>query len=282
LVPFYHFRPDDPSALRTKVLEAYGKVPLSFEKNVGQSHPKVGYFSRGVGRSLFLASDEAVLILDKPSPKANAAPARKAAVLRMKVEGANPKAKMTADGLAPGVTNYYIGKDPTQWREKVPSYMKVRVRETLPGVDLVYYGNNRRLEYDFEVKPGTDPAAIKVEFEGADKANVNGKGDLVLTLPDGEVVFEAPVAYQERSWPAKGREPVESRYVLAGGNKVGFQVGNYDLEKTLVIDPVLVYSTYFGGGQSDIGLAVAVDSAGRAVIVGQTATNAGFPHKNPP
>src|SRR5712671_6150319 len=163
-----------------RVSESYGKLPLQFEANRGQTHKDVHFLSRGQGYSLYLTAGEAVLVLSKPNPDARPdarstqarpdAPAQVNSVaLRMSLVGAARKSTVSGLDELSGKANYLIGKDSTKWRRSVPTYAKVHYREVYPGIDLVYYGNQRQLEYDFIVAPGADPKKVVLEFNGAEK-----------------------------------------------------------------------------------------------------------------
>jgi hypothetical protein len=245
-------------ALPPRVVDSYGKLPLSFEANRGQTAPQVKFLARGPGYTLFLTPDAAVLSLGRQ--KTNA-------VLRMQLQGANARASVTGADALPGKSNYFIGSDPNQWRTNVPTYAAVKYASVYPGIDLVYHGNQRLLEYDFLVAPGADPQAIGIRFQGARKLTVNLEGALVIGLGGSEVIEPAPVVYQEIGGQ---RQTVAGRYVLRGRGRVGFSVAEYDRSQTLVIDPTLVYSTYLGGSGADGGNAIAVDASGNAYVAGLT------------
>ncbi len=190
-----------PAANKLQVVEAYGKLPLSFEANEGQTDNHVDFLSRGSGYTLFLTPTEAVLALRKPvasnrprrdngtprNAEAEQAPAAPTAVLRMKLVGANPSPRVSGLEELPGKSNYFLGNDPSKWRTNVLHYAKVQYEDVYPGVDLVYYGNQRQLEYDLIVNPGTDPGAIQLAFEGEDKLEIDAQGDLVLYSDGGQV-----------------------------------------------------------------------------------------------
>ncbi|MBI4608799.1 MAG: SBBP repeat-containing protein, partial [Candidatus Rokubacteria bacterium] len=242
----------------------------------------MNFLARGRGYSVFLAGTEAVLVL-RPSPGAAAHPEDESGaappvrhVLRMKLLDANPDPPVTGLDPLPGKANYFIGTDPAKWRTNIATYGRVRVADVYPGIDLVYYGHRRQLEYDFVVAPGADPGAIRFVVEGADGAppRVDGDGDLVLATAAGELRLRKPSIYQEVDGV---RRPVPGGYVLgeaadaaAGGHEVEFRVAAYDTGKPLVIDPVLFYSTYLGGSQFDRGTDIAVDSQGHAYVIGGT------------
>src|SRR2546425_915295 len=262
---------------KAAVQEAYGKLPLSFEANRGQTDPQVKFLSRGPGHMLFLTPTEAVLVLSKREGPAKgileSLPKATQTVLRMAFLGANAKPRVTGQEELPGKVNYFIGNDPAKWRTHVPTYAKVHYRELYPSIDLVYYGNQRQLEYDLVVAAGADPSRIVLGFEGADRVEVDTEGDLILHTWLGEIHQRKPAVYQE---VAGARHEISGGYVLLDSHTVGFQVGAYDDSQPLIIDPTLFYSTYLGGSADDIGLGIAVDAAGNAYVVGDT-DSANFP-----
>ena len=253
--------------------ETVGKAPLTFEPNLGQTDDQVDFLSRGSGYTLFLTPGEAVLTLKASSDENSDTQADAGAVLRAHLAGADPNARALPMDRVPGISNYLIGNDSSQWVTDVPHYSKVAYEEVYPGIDLLYYGTDqRRLEYDFVVAPGGDPGAITLDFAGAQEIIVDADGNLVLRTDGGDVVQEAPLSYQEMDG---ARAIIPSRFVL-DGDAVGFQHGPYDTTRPLVIDPVLSYSTYLGGTGSDPGAAIDVDSQGNIYIGGFT-TSRDFP-----
>jgi hypothetical protein len=257
----------------SQVRNAYGQLPLSFEENRGQADEAVNFRARGVGYTIALSPAEAVFVLghgaDEPVP----------AVLRMRLVGANSRAAVEGVDELEGKVNYLIGNDPAQWRTNIPTVGRVRYTEVYPGIDLIYYGNQRRLEYDFAVAPGSDASAIALEFSGAESLEIEpGTGDLLVAVGPEKIRQKKPVSYQEIGG---SRHEVESHYALRGDGRVGFEVGAYDPGATLIIDPVLVYSTFLGGN-TDTGSAatgIAVDSSGNAYVVGGTGST-DFPTVN--
>lgn len=272
------------SAQPARVVEGYGRLPLAFEANRGQADAQVKFFSRGAGYSLFLTSDEAVLTLSKGSREKPASSAtkflptkdqpvkqEKPSVLRMKLLGANAKAEVTGQDQLPGRSNYFRGNDPKKWQTDVPQYAKVQYANIYPGVDLVYYGKQRELEYDFVVRPGADPNVIRLGIEGEQKLRLE-HGELVLMTAAGELRLRRPHTYQQSN--GRKRE-IGGRYVIKANNEVGFAVASYDPRETLVIDPVLAYSTMLCGtscacGPGSSGDAIAVDAMGNAYVTGGT------------
>ncbi len=175
--------------------------------------------------------------------------------------------------LLPGTSNYLIGTDPSTWRTNIRAYARVRTRGIYPGIDLTYYSTDGKLEYDFLVHPGADPHCIEVALNGAEAARVDEAGDLIVSLPTGELRWRKPHAYQEE----KGaRRPVEARFVLSTPARLRFHLGRYDPALPLVIDPVLAYATFLGGAQADQADAVAADSTGNIYVAGLT-SSADFP-----
>lgn len=265
------------------LVEGYGRLPLSFESNQGQTDPQVLFLSRGSGFILFLTAREAVFHLRSAvaaaasDPRVEPLHAAPAGVVRMKLvgSGATPAIK-GIDALATQ-SNYFVGADPSRWRTNVPHYRRVEYESVYPGIDLIYYGKQRQLEYDFVVAPGSDHRTIRIAFEGVERLELDTRGNLVLKSPVGELLFEAPRIYQE----IRGvRKEVSGSFVLVGTNQVGFAVQQYDRSRALVIDPSLTYSSFLGGNGADSGADIAVDAAGSAYIVG-TSNSTDFPTANP-
>ena len=265
----------------------HGKQPIAFEANVGQTDAQVRYLSRGPGYSLFLTPAEAVLSLQTAGAHSDASGLAgslghdadgqdgRDAVLRLSFDGANRAPAMAAEQRQPGASNYFVGSDASAWRRDVPHFARVRYAGLYPGVDLVYYGNQLKLEYDLVVAAGADPAPIALRMDGAERMRLDHEGNLVFTTAAGDLVQHRPIAYQQVGGE---RRPVTASYRLLGDGRVGFNLGDYDASRELVIDPVLMYSTYLGGTLGDRALDVSVDSAKNAYVVGFS-NSAGFPTK---
>lgn len=252
-------------------------LPLYFEPNQGQTDPQVKYMARGLRYGLFLTINEAVLELQHPTgvetrlAVSPATPQSAPSVIRMHLEGASAAARIRAAQPLPGKSSYFIGNDPSKWHRNVPQFGRVEYQGIYPGIDLIYYGNDHQLEYDFRIAPGADANQIDLSLQGA-SARVD-RGDLVLTTTDGDVRFHAPHIYQSA---ANQQSATPQQTEIAGGfrllaaNKIGFTVGPYDHSRELVIDPVLSYSTYFGGTGTESLVKVAVDQADNIYLAGST------------
>lgn len=248
-------------------VEPFAKLPLSFEINNGQASSRVKFLSRGASHTILLTENEAVLSIGHETNRG---------AVRMRLLGANRNVAMSGQNPLPGNANYFIGNNPEKWHTGIPTYERVTQKAIYPGVDLVYYGNQGRVEYDFVVAPFADPHKIALSIDG--NPAVNSQGDLVVTTDAGDIRLQKPVAYQVG--PEQSRLPVSARYRLTEGSRVSFVLGGYDRTKPLIIDPILAYSTYFGGSGVDGALGMAVDSAGNVYVTGQT-TSTDFPTNNP-
>ncbi len=268
----------------------FGQLPTTFEANQGQTDSAVKFFAKGSGYSVYLTSNGMVLGLrsGKTNPngsgtspdmstaqpsdvpgqrKGNNTPANLAIVVNL--AGALPNPKLVGEDPQPGKVNYFIGNDPQQWHTKVPTYGRIRYQNVYPGIDLVYYGHQGKMEFDFVAAPGSDPSKIELEIKGADELAVDNVGNLVLKKGNSEISFQTPGIYQES---AGQHIPVIGRYVVKDSTHVGFNLKHYDSTKRLVIDPVLLYSSYLGGSGDDKATGVAVDSAGSAYVVGYSSS----------
>ena len=263
--------------------QAYGKLPMSFAANQGQAPDEVRYMAAGKGYGLALTATEAVLTLTPPAAASIPDEARgldpavaaglSGTVVRMRLEGSNPHPTIEGVEKLPGVANYLTGDDPADWQTGVATFAKVAYRDVYPGIDLVWYGHEGRLEHDFVVGPGADPDVIEVAFDGAERLTFDGDA-LEIHLPGGGTLTERiPAIYQTVGGQ---RRRIEGSFRRLSDNRVGFDVGRYDHTKALVIDPVLVYSTYLGGSGSggDLTAAtdVAIDSAGALYVTGHTSS----------
>lgn len=251
-------RPDAPLT--------FGSLPLYFEEVGGEPAGQTRFQTRGGGGTLSLSATEAWLALRGPSP----------AVVRLSLVGAQPEAPLRGREELAGRVNYLTGGT-SAWRTGLPVYRAVEARQVYPGIDVVYYGNQRQLEFDFLVAPGADPNEIELAFDGADGIELTGQGELVLRTPAGDVRYHKPVIYQV---VAGQRREVPGGYVLEQdlaaaalgrpAERVRFELAGYDPSRPLVIDPVLTFSTALGGAQADTAWEVAVDPAGNILVAGST------------
>lgn len=254
-----------------KVNAAFAALPLSFEPNHGQTNARVRYLARAQGMNVFLTGSETVLALKTSErPKAGSKDARvRRAALHLKTVGGASAPRMSAEGATPGKINYLIGRNPKNWHTGISRYSRVRSQGVYAGIDQVFYGNGKQLEYDFEVAPGADPNTIRVRVDGARAVRVAHDGDLVMETAAGTLRQQKPVIYQEANGK---REAVAGSYRMLAKNEIGFQVAAYDRSRTLVIDPVLVWSTYIGGTGVDQSNCIAVDENSNAYIAGSTSS----------
>ena len=246
--------------------DAFGRLPLSFELNQGQTDSRVKFLARGQGYGIFLTDNGAAFSFSDSSTPLH---------MRLKDAAASPRTS-GVDPL-PGKANYLIGNKSADWRTDIPTYERVRYEQIYPGIDLVYYGNQRQLEYDFVIAPGASFKQIRFAFDGAGKLKLNRHGDLLLQSGARKITLLRPKAYQDIG---NKRREVSVKYSLKQGGEVTFKVGNYDKTQQLVIDPLLVYSTFLGGSGPDSGNSIAVDGSGNVYIAGQTAS-LNFPTSSP-
>ncbi|MHB8728224.1 MAG: DUF7948 domain-containing protein [Sulfuricaulis sp.] len=289
----------------TAPTQAFGRLPLSFELNQGQTDASVKFLTRSTGHTEFFTPRETVLVLrnlksrpphplDRPladlgktapsvlagvseSTSTTSEPEPESAVLRMKFIGAQPTPRV--EGLEPLITksNYLIGNDPKKWIINVPHYAKVKYHDVYPGIDQVFYGKEGALEYDLVVKPGADPAQIKLAFEGAESQRLDDQGDLVLQTALGPITQRKPILYQDIDGE---RRIIEGRYITPNSSEIHVEVKDYDRSRPLVIDPTILYSTYLGGSGGQYGQAIAVGSDGSAYVTGLV-RSLDFPTVNP-
>jgi len=286
----------EPTELqKVNIKKTYGKLPLYFIENKGKVDEKVSFYERGAGHGTFFVENGVVLSLTKRESKSDK-PSFNKDILGLKTEksakatteavslsfvGGNKDAKITADDKMSGHVNYFVGNDKSKWHSNIPTYGVVTYKNVHKNIDIKFYGNNKNIEHDVIVKPGGDPSLVKFAYEGVKGLKVTESGDLEVTLNYGKIIEKRPVIYQE----IKGeRVAVEGAYRILKGEegafKYGFTVASYDKTKDLVIDPVLVYSTYLGGSAWDVGRGIAIDSSGAVYVTGIT-NSIDFPLMNP-
>jgi hypothetical protein len=252
------------SKVRTMLLD----LPLGFEQALRENE----FITRGDDYDLLLQPSRMVLVGGDSRGSS-----RNNRTAHLELLHSNQNAAGTTSDLLPGKSNYLIGNDSARWRTNVSRFAKVRYREVYPGIDLVYYGKQRELEYDFIVAPGENAGAIRLAFELGTKVRISSAGELIAQTSIGEVRQPPPVAYQEG---AGKRELVDVRYVLNNKSEIGFETADYDRTRPLIIDPTLVYSSFLGGSGDDSGSSIALDTHNNIYVTGTTNSPA-FPTKNP-
>jgi uncharacterized protein (TIGR03437 family) len=248
-LPSAKLQPAD-AAHRLRVNEAFGKVPLSFEINQGQAATSVSFLARPAAGGLYLYPHEAVFEFARQT--------QPPALLRLKLKHANPAPLLVGEAELPGKHHYLLGQEVVQWRRNIPTYARVRYQQVYPGIDLVWYGTQTQVEYDFIIAPGAEPRAIRLAWEGVERVRLDDNGDLLLQTPAGELRQSKPMVYQT---VAGVRRPIAGAYQLTANHELSFAIGAYDRSQPLVIDPVLNYLANVQPAQQ-----LAVDSAGNAYL----------------
>jgi hypothetical protein len=285
---------------RAWVTQNLTSMPLAFTQNMGQWDERALFRADAGGATMWITTEGVYYQFTRRIERPDADQDSSGSDLAF--EGRNPrgfdtepdsietlviKAAFVGANLTPAVTgsnpmeykcNYFLGNDPANWRTDVPNYEAIVLEEVYPGIDLTYYGNGHQMEYDFVVSPGADYSQIQIQYEGAEGLAIADDGALVATTAWGEIKELAPVVYQEIGG---SRRPVASEYVVQSDRTFGFRLGKeYDRAFPVVIDPVLVYSTYLGGGSLDRSEGIAVDGSGNAYVTGETYSS-DFPMQNP-
>src|SRR5262249_6081876 len=225
--------------------------------------------------TVFLHPTEFSVSITEPSESESGQVGSVSQTLAVRLLGSHLDAKPHPTERLETKINDYNGSERKSWRLQVPTYARVDYAHIYDGVDVSYHGSTRELEYDFTISPGTDPGVVRLLFEGAERLTVNGKGELLITLPDGATIIQhKPVAYQDGP---NGRTPVEVAYEREQANTFGFHLGAYDVSKPLIIDPV-VYSIFFGQSDADAGRHIVLDASGNAYVAGQMNSGATPPN----
>ena len=287
-------------ANKAQIIENYGRIPLAFTLNNGQYDPQVKFTTRGSGCTMFFTQDGTTFLLSRETEESASKRTQKRSVvyagnpsdfrndsaeyesyaLKVKFIDANPDPAVIGENRLHGNSNFFIGNNSSKWQTDVANYEKVRLSNLYDGIDLVYYGNNSSVKYDFVVLPGEDYSRIILTYDLGENASggalsVNEKGEMVVSTPLGDVIERKPYCYQlidgEKVEVDIGYEIVDSEL-----NRFGFRVGEYNPDYPLIIDPELVYSTLIGGSGTKHTRGIAVDSGGNAYIIGYT-TSSDYP-----
>src|SRR5215212_7339840 len=248
-----------PRMSEKEALDAYGKLPLSFISNKGQTDEAVRYYAQGAGYGFFFTPKGATLSFAEGKGRGHA--------LGLDFLGADPHATLEARKQLSGEVNYLEGNDPTRWQQGLPTHTELLYGGLWPGIDMAVRGEGGKLKYEFHLEPGASVKDVRLGYRGAEGLSVGGGGELLVRTSLGVLKDAAPVSYQRIGGE---RVPVQSRYKLKGDGGYGFEVGSYDPRYPLVIDPGLDYSTFLGGAGNDQGEDIAVDGMGRAYVTGTT------------
>jgi photosystem II stability/assembly factor-like uncharacterized protein len=238
------------------VKHSYLGTPLRFERRTGSSSDFVG---RGIGYAVSLSNGDAIVTLGRSGETPE--------TITVRLAGRRGSVDASAEGELPGRSNQLIGNDLRRWKTGIPAYARIAYHDVYPGIDLVYYGTQQQLEYDFVLRTGASPADIAFDIAGGRSVKLDDTGNLVIETGTGSLIHRAPVLYQD----VRGaRTPIEGAYAIRPDGRVTFKVGRYDSRLPLVIDPVLSYATYLGGSAQERIHAVAIDASGSIVVAGET------------
>ncbi len=279
---------DDSTMVRFQ--EAYGSLPLYFIQNDGQVDKRVRFYEKGRGHTTFFTKEGLYLTLGhkvdvrKQETKSEA--------VRLSFLNANKDIEIIAEGLQDGNVNYLIDNDPKNWKTNIATYKAVVYKGLYKGIDIRFYGTNRQLEYDIIVSAGADPSKVKFAYEGIEDLGITKDGDLEIILKEGKLIQKRPYIYQEldgKRMEIAGKFNVQNKKFKTKNSKLlannqqfiySFQIASYNKDYPIIVDPVLIYSTYLGAGSKDYGHDIAVDAEGNAYITGHT-DSANFPLKSP-
>ncbi|MEG4960200.1 DUF7948 domain-containing protein, partial [Microcoleus sp. K4-C2] len=248
---------------------SYGQIPLSFIANAGQTDPNVKFQVKGAGHSIFFTPNEIAFLAFQPPNEPGSQPTN-SSIVRSSLANSNPNPTISGLEQLPGVANFLVGEDSSQWQTNVPTFKGVVYQNVYQGIDRVFKGTEGQLKSEFLVAPFADPSQIRMNYSGVNDIRLRDDGALILETPLGELIDNAPIVYQDINGQ---RVNVPAAYNLLGNGQVNFSLGYFDRTQPLVIDPVLAYSTYLGGSTYDAANRMTVDSTGAAYIIGTTVNN---------
>lgn len=264
---------EDNSAHVIKASGNYYYKKIRFETNVGQTDTLVKFLARSKDYVLYFTQHKAIVSVKKTD---SSDLFKECHTINMQIAGANPQVQITGRNMMLGKINYYRGNNPDAWQANIANYASIEYKNIYPYTDLIYYGNEGQLEFDFVVMPGGNPERIQLNFSSDEKMKIDKQGNLIFSGGNNPLFLKKPVAYQEK----KGnRIPVSAEYIFRSSNQVGFSLGDYNPELPLVIDPLLVYFSYLGSSDSERGQAIAIDKEGCAYVTGYT-HGTDFPIRN--
>lgn len=275
------------SLTKTLVNENYGRLPLRFEKNIGQTNNNIDFISHNSDYALFLSPTKTIFAIKNQqnannfskNPKINRRNpiVESTTTLTMELIGANNNAKPIELDKLETKSNYLISNNQNEWQTNVENFSKVKYQNIYKGIDIVYYGNQKQLEYDLIVSPYINPDTISIAFPEAENLNIDSQGNLIINVNNKTINKKKPYIYQDIDGI---KQEIAGNYIIKENNQISFNIGQYDTSKPLVIDPTIGYSTYLGGTDSDFSNAIAIDKSGNTYIVGYT-ESVNFPTNNP-
>lgn len=260
-----------------KLTKQNNKLLLNFEKNIGQVDNNIDFIIHSNASIMFLSATKLNFIFDQANSNNNLNDKKNNtkldSQLTMELVNANSNAKTIALEKSVTTTNYLINN---KSQINIENFTKIKYESIYKGIDIIYYGNEKQLEYDFIVAPNANPNLIKLAFSEATNLIINQQGDLIINV-NGQIIYQKkPDIYQ---YINGNKKSIKGNYKLSESNQISFQIGDYDSTKALVIDPVIGYSTFLGGTDNDFSNAIAVDTEGNTYLVGHTAST-NFPVSN--
>lgn len=287
---------------KSTIFKNYGKIQLSFIENKGQTDSGVKFTSTGSGAAMFFTTEGTTFLLSKNRtykiPKKfnktlfneplsilndyinvmeiESGLEKEYFSLKLKFVNANPNPRVIGEEILSWNTNYFIGNNSENWRTGIANFSKVRLQNLYPGIDLVYYGNQQNIKYDFVAEPGADPGQILLAYDfgshNGGSVSINEKGELVVKTTFGDLIERKPYCYQIIDGK-KVEIGVVYKILNAESNSFSFAPGTYDTTYPLIIDPELKYSTFLGGNGEEYARRIKIDGSGNVYITGRTASS---------